>query len=353
MQTTGSLKSADFDATSLCLPTKRGTLLAVLCASSFTFLGLLAFSFAELGFANLPKEDWSTLLLRLLGWEFMFYIPVMCLVQPILRNFVVLNLQPQQPLADAWPDAADVSGVRRLVRAFWIPGCIHTSTTLGLSLLTFLPFQENHLGFIPFLLAGAAISLPLCLLMVKCCGPTLSSPSRSYGFRMLPMCGFLPFLGSAIVMFVYIPLRELGGVWIGLLMPLFLSSYELLGSFLVTRRFTEKFMMERELREAYSNTNQGIAVSIAICNLHAMAEGARLTLLYVDNQRHDDLLALLVPILSGVAWNVLTRIGCLDSWLHFISRGVRLLHGLSAFRRYFGVDLGTALHWERLQLGGS
>ena len=49
-------------------------------------------------------------------------------------------------------------------------------------------FQENHLGFIPFLLAGAAISLPLCLLMVKCCGPTLSSPSRSYGFRMLPMC---------------------------------------------------------------------------------------------------------------------------------------------------------------------
>mmetsp|Transcript_76375 Transcript_76375/g.154950 ORF Transcript_76375/g.154950 Transcript_76375/m.154950 type:complete len:113 (-) Transcript_76375:582-920(-) len=112
-------------------------------------------------------------------------------------------------------------------------------------------------------------------------------------------------------------------------------------------------MMEREVREAYSNTNQGIAVSIAICNLHAMAEGARLTLLYVDNQRHDDLLALLVPILSGVAWNVLTRIGCLDSWLHFISRGVRLLHGLSAFRRYFGVDLGTALHWERLQLGGS
>ena len=49
-------------------------------------------------------------------------------------------------------------------------------------------FQENHLGFIPFFLAGAAISLPLCLLMAKCCGPTLPSPSRSYGFRMLPMC---------------------------------------------------------------------------------------------------------------------------------------------------------------------
>lgn len=320
VRTSSSLNTSDFDETKLCLPTKRGTCLAVLCASSFTFLGLLAFSFAELGFANLPKEDWSTLLWRLLGWEFMFYIPVMCLVQPILRNFVVFGLQPQQTLADAWPDAEDVSGMRRLVRAYGIPCCMHMATTLGLSLLNFVPFQETHLGFIPYLLSGAAIGMPLSMLMVKCCAPMPPNLSRSYGFRMLPMCGFVPFLGSAIVMLVYIPLRELGGVWIGLLMPLFLSSYELLGSFLVTRRFTEKFMMEMEVRQAYTNTNQGIAVSIAICNLHAMAEGARLTLLYVDNQRHDDLLALLVPMLSGVVWNVLMRIGCLDCFLHFISR---------------------------------
>jgi hypothetical protein len=50
-------------------------------------------------------------------------LQVMCLVQPILRNFVIFNLQPKQPLADAWPDAADVSGVRRLVRVFWVLGC--------------------------------------------------------------------------------------------------------------------------------------------------------------------------------------------------------------------------------------
>lgn len=319
MQTTASLDSSDFDATSLCLPTKRGTLLAVLCSSSFTFLGLLAFSFSELGFANLPKEDWSTLLLRLLGWGFIFYIPVMCMVQPTLRNFVIFDLQPQQTLADAWPDGHHVNTLRRLARALVIPGCIHAATTLSLSLLAVVPFQQNHVGLIPFLLLGAAVALPLCLLPAKCCGPMLPKATRTYGFRMLPMCGFIPLVGSVIVMLVYIPLRELGGVWIGLLMPLFLSSYELLGTFLVTRRFTEKFMMQREVREAYRNTNQGIAVSIAICNLHAMAEGARLTLLYVDNQRHHDLLALLIPMLSGVAWNVLTRIGCLDRCLHFIS----------------------------------
>ena len=62
-------------------------------------------------------------------------------------------------------------------------------------------------------------------------------------------------------------------------------------------------------------------VSIAICNLHAMAEGSRLTLLYVDNQQNHDLLGSLVPILSGVLWSVLTRIGCLDFFLHLVSRG--------------------------------
>ena len=52
-----------------------------------------------------------------------------------------------------------------------------------------------------------------------------------------------------------------------------------------------------------------------------MAEGARLTLLYVDNQQNHDMVGILVPIVSGVLWNVLTRIGCLDRFLHCVSRG--------------------------------
>ena len=38
-------------------------------------------------------------------------------------------------------------------------------------------------------------------------------------------------------------------------------------------------VVQREIREGYLGTNQGVVVSMAICNLHAMAEGARLTLL--------------------------------------------------------------------------
>lgn len=38
-------------------------------------------------------------------------------------------------------------------------------------------------------------------------------------------------------------------------------------------------VVQKEVREGYLGTNQGLVVSMAICNLHAMAEGARLTLL--------------------------------------------------------------------------
>ena len=37
-------------------------------------------------------------------------------------------------------------------------------------------------------------------------------------------------------------------------------------------------VVQKEVREGYLGTNQGLVVSMAICNLHAMAEGARLTL---------------------------------------------------------------------------
>ena len=34
-------------------------------------------------------------------------------------------------------------------------------------------------------------------------------------------------------------------------------------------------VVQKEVREGYLGTNQGLVVSMAICNLHAMAEGAK------------------------------------------------------------------------------
>lgn len=57
---------------------------------------------------------------------------------------------------------------------------------------------------------------------------------------------------------------------------------------------------------------------MAICNLHALAEGARLTLLYNENLENPSL-TILVPMISGVLCNVLVRMGCIDRFLHIIS----------------------------------
>lgn len=329
VQTCGSLNTSNFDSTNLFLPTKSGTFLAVLSASCFTFLGLLAFSFAEF-------EASGAVLLRFLGWQLIIYIPTFS-VQPVLRNFMFFGLQPHQSLADAWPDAAGTK--KRCLRRLLLPCLLHTAAAVVLFTVGVVTFDERHLGILPSFVVAAICVIPQTPLLLRLFGPPCVSKS-SYPFRMLPLVGFMPLMGSVAVMSVYIPLRQFGGVWIGLLMPLSFSCYELFGSFLVTRRFIEKFLTQMDVRQAYASTNQGIVVSIAICNLHAMAEGARLTLLYVDNQQNHDMVGILVPIVSGVLWNVLTRIGCLDRFLHCVSRGRWKPNNCSKLLRESGFCMG-------------
>jgi len=60
------------------------TLLSSLLASIFMFMGLLAFSFSELGLPGLPLEFGPQLLLRVAGWAFMFYLPIFVVSAPLV-----------------------------------------------------------------------------------------------------------------------------------------------------------------------------------------------------------------------------------------------------------------------------
>lgn len=51
--------------------------------------------------------------------------------------------------------------------------------------------------------------------------------SPRYAYDLAPWTGFFPMLGAMMLATIYIPLRRLAGAWIGILMPLMLSSYEL------------------------------------------------------------------------------------------------------------------------------
>ncbi|CAE7770400.1 unnamed protein product [Symbiodinium sp. CCMP2592] len=134
-------------------------------------------------------------------------------------------------------------------------------------------------------------------------------------------------------------LRRAAGVWAGLLMPLLLTTYEFIGTFVATWSFTRNFIMRYDVREKYAGTNQGIMVSTSICTIHAMAEGARLTLLYIDNLQNKSF-DILLPIVSSVVWNVLMRVGCMDRILFVATRGWLQPKNASKFLRDAGYCMG-------------
>jgi len=103
----------------------------------------------------------------------------------------------------------------------------------------------------------------------------------------------------------------------------------------------KKFLTKEEVCKTYSPTNQGIAVSIGICSFHAMAEASRFMFLYVDYSRSNrDGLNILLPVISGVIWNVLMRIGFMDRSLHLLSCGRWKPKNSSKFLRQAGYCMG-------------
>ena len=104
------------------------------------------------------------------------------------------------------------------------------------------------------------------------------------------------------------PLRRrfVASAWLGILMPAMLSCYELGNLVVLQRTFLAEFVTQRQVRRQYLESNQAILVSAQICMVHAMAEGARMTLILSDmSHAKEQNFEFLVPILSGVAWNVM------------------------------------------------
>lgn len=80
------LRTHDAD---LCLPSFQGTLWSSVLLSSFTLVGLVSLG---------HTEGEMTLLWRLLGVAFLFYIPILWLSAPYVRNYVFWALPPSRSL---------------------------------------------------------------------------------------------------------------------------------------------------------------------------------------------------------------------------------------------------------------
>lgn len=173
---------------------------------------------------------------------------------------------------------------------FQLPGSISSFELLfvyfGEVLLLLIRIDGRYLGPFPIFLLGAALCMPVGMIMVRCMG--CKHLSKRYAMTVGPGCVFFPIFGFGILLTCYSQLRQLCGPWLGLTMPLALSCYEFLGTVLVSKNFRRTFLTQTDVRRAYGESNQGIIMSMSICNLHALAEGARLTLLYVDHRKSKD-----------------------------------------------------------------
>lgn len=247
----------------------------------------------------------------------MFYLPIFVIAAPLVRNYAMWALHPEQRICEAWPDSAERSRWRRLLRCCRVPLALNVAWGTSWTLLICVPVRDgDHFGMFPVFILGNVLSLASGILVVSRLGPRVLS--KTYALMTAPCCVFFPIFGFAVVVAGYITLRRIAGVWIGILMPLLLSVYEFLGTIMVAKLFMRMFLTKRKVRESYAGTNQGVIVSMAICNLHALAEGARLTLLYVDGVENPSP-SILIPIVSGVLWNILLRIGFMDRFLHLVS----------------------------------
>lgn len=106
-------------------------------------------------------------------------------------------------------------------------------------------------------------------------------------------------------------------------MPALLTTYEQLTLYASTRAFLTHFVQEKDARREYADTNQGIILSLAIAMIHALAEGARLTLILVDLAQTSSQFGFLVPIGCGMVWNIMIRAGVLDKALVVLTCGWR------------------------------
>lgn len=307
-----SVATVHCDLMLLCLPTKRGTFLASVLACGLTFLGLLLWGFAKLGLPQVPQAQWLTLLLRCVGWVFLFFIPLPLISSTSLWKYLLWGVHPADNLLKAYARHDRCI----FLRAFGYVPLLHLLSAIAWVFVICVPIGEDRMGLVLMQVIGNVVIWLLAVLTTAVLGP--KPLCLRYARGVLFLIAYFPMLGAAVVVSVYIPFRHLGGASVGLLMPLLLSAYEQIGTFLVTRKFVARFVTEIETRERYSATNQGICVSMAICNLHAMAEGARLTLFYADSLRNDEW-TILIPVVCGVLWNIWMRIGCLDRFLHFIS----------------------------------
>lgn len=362
------------DPLQLCLPTYRDTCLASLISSTFIFAGLMALSISEAGLPGLPKNRWFVLSFRALAWMAFYFLPLHCVSFSNLRGYCVYGNAPGNSSLVCWRTALGPGETFEMAeQTGFSRGRVFVATVLlpSLYFLLYVAFvsvyvgeEHEHLGFIFIYGVGHLV----IIFVAENLGPPNYPPPLNprYSQKMGPATLGVAVMGFFAVTTAYSVAKRFVGPWLGTLMPAMLGAYEIGCLLILERTFVREFVQEKSVRRAYHHSNQGIVVSAQICMVHGMAEGARLMLILADisQSTSDSDSTFLVPIVSGVVWNVIVRCGAVDRLLAIITRGRRTptwcslllqqakLHGLSQVHGHGCSGLGPMVLPKPIDPGG-
>ncbi|CAK9118000.1 unnamed protein product [Durusdinium trenchii] len=332
------------------VPLLGRTLLASSMGAGFLFIGLVAWSYSELYLSESPH---LASLARWFGWINVYFIPVYLIALCTQRGYSIWGVAPRWFMITPWSlhNLAKDRGWTVPSRAVLAASVLFFVNFLAYGVLFFLDLGEYQLGLILIHGLGHLISMILSETLAVVLLPSPSSPR--YARLMGPSTLGAAMFGFFGILVGYTLAKRQVGKWTGLFLPGLLSSYELLCVAVLVRSFTSEYVEKKEVRDAYSQANQGLFVSMHIATLHAMAEGARMILILSPLCGTAPATEeFLIPICSGFVWNVLVRAGFLERVMFVISCGWRTCTRCSlllqevkhctSFPRYF-VILAIAL----------
>eukprot|EP00445_Apocalathium_hangoei_P012343 CAMPEP_0203885854 /NCGR_PEP_ID=MMETSP0359-20131031/29720_1 /ASSEMBLY_ACC=CAM_ASM_000338 /TAXON_ID=268821 /ORGANISM="Scrippsiella Hangoei, Strain SHTV-5" /LENGTH=623 /DNA_ID=CAMNT_0050806553 /DNA_START=9 /DNA_END=1880 /DNA_ORIENTATION=+ len=298
-------------------PSYRCTFICSAVSCVYLFLGLLT-----LGLGARLQHSIGSMCCRLLAWSLLYMLPVVCASIVSIRSLYMYGVQPQG-VAETFVygvsgksicAAAAKNGVRSSM-AFVVPFFKLASNVLNWCFhCVYLGEKYQYPGFVLVYGVGPILFIPLERIFmpkflppidmdyVKKCSP------RSLGVTMVAF--FVMTSGFAIAK------RHLGE-WLGLALPIFLSIYEGLGTWLIGRFFVKDFVL-KEVRTKMGQMQQEILPSIVILLLQCMSQGARSCLL-VAGAGHDPTdRGWMLSLASALACNVMLRSHWMDKWLFLL-----------------------------------
>lgn len=336
----GSLNSFDLPGSApygdvvLCKPGMYKTLAASFFASLFMVAGLMAWSVAEAGIPGVPRTDWFVACFRCFGWFCIYFLPVHIIGISNIRGFAVFGHAPGNTslvccktalgpvLVSDFAQKHGQGVLRGFLASCFGHGVGLSIYVLGICIRMEGPYQ--HCGFILIYGVGHVVVIVLSEIIGALFAPQLDPAVKSYAAGMGPATFGFILVGFFLGTTAYSLAKRVVGAWLGIFMPILLSIYELVATAIIARVFSQQFVTNKAVRELYVHSNQGITVSLGVALAHAMAEGARLTLIVVDIAHESTTeFDFILPISCGMLWNIIARVGGIDRMLAILTCGRR------------------------------